>query len=358
MPFVIGAQIQLLRQKTTLDTERLAQLVSTYIITGQTLYFILLSDLWTQKDKLKFKLPDGFLSKHEVTPENLSQFDFWGKLIDLYAAFPEKDKLFVPEFRQLIQNLSGETPTKKAKEYLDILRGAFRQINADSLAPTCLKAEQALTLMLKEAAFLAAYQMLTVRNIEIDNPRARKESYELKMARLNAIVHTSLSFFNDVEYRRKVHYTNCDSVVLISGNEFLNEENALSYYLNLSPFIIDKNTFLGQPHIDLFLFAYEKPLLNSQQQMTDTYFYYNIRHSFFTALANEKGMDIIHTGMTYDDFKEGKNDLSKTAQITDDFGFAEAFGQDANKIISDDRPVFADLENQFEQFKTEFYQNG
>ena len=346
-PFVIGSQIQLLRQTTAADADRLEQLVSTYIVVGQTLYYILLSDFWGQKDKMKFPTTPDFLKNHgNLTAETLPMFPFFEKISDLYALFPEKDNLFVPEFTQLVINLNADgSPLKAAIKYLDILRGTFR--TATDLPTACDRAELMLSVVLKEAAFLAGYQMLTVRNIELDNPRARSISYELKMAPLNAVVHTSLSFYNDDIYRRKVHYTNCDSVVLVSGNDLLNEENALGFYLNLSPFIMDKNTFLAQPQVDLFLFAYEK---------ADNYYYYALRHNVFIALENEKGTDIVHTAMTRDDFKEGRNITANAADKTDDFDavFTAAFGTAAIKTKVDTTPVFADLENQFEQFKTEF----
>jgi CHAT domain len=350
-PFVIGAQIQLLRQKTTPDFDRLEQLISTYVVVGQTLYYILLADFWNHKDKLKFPTDKNFLKNHQLTAETTAvSFDYFQHIIDLYAAFPdtEKDNLFVPEFKKLVENLGkADNPTAKARQQLDILRGSFRTTAPDQLTTICVRAEQMLALILKEAAFLAGYQMLTVRNIELDAPRSKKLSYELQMARLNAIVHTSLSFYNDDIYRRKAHFTNSDSIVLISGNELLNEANALHFYLNLSPFIIDKNTFLNQPHIDLYLYAFERD---------DIYHYYSIKHPIFIATANEKGTDIVHTGMTRGDFKEGKNITDQAKTNTDEFdaAFSEAFGAAAATVVSDPTLVFGDLENQFEQFKTEF----
>ena len=155
-------------------------------------------------------------------------------------------------------------------------------------------------------------------------------------------MNTSLSLYEDVDKKRKSHFANCKSIVLTPS------EKDMSETLNLSPFIIDKNTFLDNNHIDLFLYAYEGD---------GHYHYLAVKHSLFVALENEKGTDIIDTSMTSKDFEEGRNINRDEAKLEDDFGFSEAFGFDEHEDQIEESPkVFAILEDQFEQFKTDLTQ--
>ncbi len=352
-PFVIGSQIRLLRVKTENNLERLQQLASTYITVGRTLLYILLADVWNMKDRMKkgFDTPKDFSKGFVMNRNDYDVFPYFQKIIDLYKLIPvgERDNLFVPEFKDLVDNLDNETHfTAKSVKFFEILRGMLsdsKKLDADVIAKQCQIAEQALARVLMQTAFLAGYQMLGVRSISLNNPRTRNISYELNLSRLHALDHVSLGFYFDEPYRRKLHYTNCDSVVLVVGSDILSEADSLNYYLNLSPFIIDKNTFLNKPHIDLYFFAYDN---------ATNYVYHSIMHDVFTAFQNEKGTESIHTGLTKGDFQEGKNITSAVDDgLNDDFGFGLSEPQ-ATKVISDPTPVFGELEEQFEQLKTEF----
>ena len=107
----------------------------------------------------------------------------------------------------------------------------------------------------------------------------------------------------------------------------------------------DENTVQKNRIIDLFLFRYEKEGI---------YYYSTIRHNYFMALQNDKGTDIVHTKMTLRDFEKGAN---ITEQAVSTLPKSLRFGNvDAQivKRIEDVKPIFADLENQFENFKTTF----
>jgi hypothetical protein len=352
-PFVIGSQIRLLRIKTENNLERLQQLTSTYITLGRTLLYILLADAWNLKNRMKkdFMTPKDFAKGFVMSRNDYGVFPYFEKIATLYNLIPadERDNLFVPEFKQLVENLQDDAHfTTKSVKFFEILRGSLldpKSLEAGTIEKQCAVAEQALTRILMQSAFLAGYQMLGVRSISLNNPRTKGISYELNMARLHAIDHVSLGFYFDEPYRRKLHYTNCDSVVLAVGSDILSEADALNYYLNLSPFIIDKNTFLEKPHVDLYFFAYDN---------AETYVYHSIMHDVFTAFNNEKGTESIHTGLTKGDFQEGKNITEQAASdVADDFGFGLS-APATTKVLRDPTPIFAELEEQFEQLKTEF----
>ncbi|GJM32719.1 MAG: hypothetical protein DHS20C18_17200 [Saprospiraceae bacterium] len=339
-PWIIGCQIQLLRQKNQANNERLDQLLSTYIITSMVLYYILLSDFWDEKRRLKFSLPKGFSAHKALSEDELLTTDFLVRVRDIAQQMQaQKASFFVPEIESISQNLASETHLAKAHSYLEQLRKQRSSITQDALEKTCLTAEQAVAVVLKSVAFLADYRMLTVRNISIDNPRYGQQTYELNLGALHAIVNTSLSMYEDDAQRRKETYSNCKSIVLTPS------EKDLSQTLNLSPFFIDKNTFLNKEHIDLYFFGFKNQ---------DQYHYLAVKHNIFIALQNEKGTDIIDTTMSQEDFEEGRN-INRHKESEDDFGFGEAFGFKEEEVTTQERAkVFALIEDQFEQFQTDF----
>lgn len=340
-PWLIGSQIQLLRQKNSANKERLEQLVSTYVITSLTLFYILLSNLWDERRSSKLSLPQGFLQDLFPTADSLLRFDYFQALLKIYEVMKtQKAYFFVPEMENFCAEVSGTGTLNKAWQFMQGLRSRLDQLDPALIENQCLQAEQALALVLMKSAFLAVYRPLTIRKIEIDNPRYGKVSYEINMGPLNAIVSTSLSLYEDADKRRKDTYSNCRSVV-ITTNEY-NIGNAL----NLSPFIIDKNTFLNNNAIDLFVFGYEKD---------GVFLYFAIKHSIFIAIKNEKGTDIIDTEMTLEDFQEGRNIRKFVQEEEDDFGFADAFGIKNSTVEKTTSPkVFDLLEEQWERFKTDF----
>lgn len=339
-PWLIGSQIQLLRQFNRPDRQRLEQLLSTYLLTSLTLYYMLLSDLWDTKRRLGFSLPASFIDqlsqrKKEVLQKNyLEQFGEIARIME-----QQEVEYFIPEIRHFHAQLTDtSTHLHKAWQHLEKTKQELSGITEDQVEKRCHTAEQALAVLLQKAAFLADYRMLTVRNISIDNPRYGQETYELNFGALNAIVSTSLSLYEDSDKRRKENYSNCKSIVLTP------DENDLSQALNLSPFIIDKNTFLQNEHIDLFLYGYQEK---------EHYHYLAVKHSIFLALTNEKGTDQIDTSMTLADFSEGRNIKNELAE-EDDFGFGEAFGfADTGTATQESPKIFTLLETQFEQLLTD-----
>ncbi len=350
-PLVIGEQIRVLKQMQLPNLERLEQLVSTYLVTAQTLYFILLSNFWEETAKRKSISKSDFLKKHALNAHNSLTFDYIKGILDIFNRMKMAEMpLFAPEFELLCQNLTTVGhDTKMAYEMLEILRGGYSTIPTNEIDAKCVEAEMALANILWEAAFLVGYEIFSVRDIEIRFPRTSSISYELDWG----VADTNTSLFNDENFRHREMYTNCDSVVMIGYGR----DGDLKNYLNLSPFIIDKNTFHKVVRdentvqknrlIDLFLFRYEND---------GAYYYSTIRHNYFIALQNQKGTDIVHTKMTLRDFEKGAN-ITEQAAAT---GFKSSRFSNINtqiiKSVEEVKPIFADLEHQFENFKTTFTQ--
>ncbi|MCI5083097.1 MAG: CHAT domain-containing protein [Saprospiraceae bacterium] len=341
-PWVIGSQLRLVLQKKEANRERLEQLISTHIVLSMVLYYLLLTDIWDEFRKRKsIKRPSKLIKDLAQTKDNLLQKDFLAHLGELYQmARSNQFDFYIPEFIRFCDTfLNPESHLAKANAFLVQLKGTFRDLPEKEVANTCVQTEQALAIVLREAAFLADYRMLTVRNISIDNPRYSEKIYEMDMGPLNALVDSSLSLYEDDEKKRKDNYANCNSIILVTS------EKDVQQSLNLSPFIIDKNTFLKNDHIDLFVYGYEKD---------NRYYYLAVKHSIFIALKDEKGTDIIDTEMTLSDFEEGRNITRKNEELNDDAGFLGAFQLDDTEVATESSPkVFTLLEKQFEQFKTD-----
>ncbi|NJN35247.1 MAG: hypothetical protein HC817_14365 [Saprospiraceae bacterium] len=211
----------------------------------------------------------------------------------------------------------------------------------------CENAELALRDVLWDAAFLTGYDFFSVRDIELRFPRSSALTYELEWG----IADTNTSLFNDAASRQRPIYTNCDSVVMIAYGR----DGDLSNYLNLSPFIIDKNTYVKtvidvntvqrNRQINLFMYRYE---------MDGVFHYTTIAHDFFTSILNEKGTDIVHTHMTMRDFEEGNNARSTPSVSATSGGYSSSKSSQIIKDVSEVQPLFADLELQFLNFKNTF----
>ena len=198
-----------------------------------------------------------------------------------------------------------------------------------------MRTEQAVSIVLRAAAFLARYRLLTVRNVSINRPRFEPLAYELDMGPLNATQGTGLNLYQDQEYRRKENYSDSASIILVSNEKHLDKS------LNLSPFLIDKNTFVKVKKSEtteqdrlahIFLMGWEE-----EDHLT----YLAVDHSFFHALDNED--DQIHTNMTQEDFTEGRN--LKEDDFGDDFGLD--FGLDTDTGSDDSPKVFQLLYDQY-----------
>lgn len=336
-PWVIGAQLGLLRQKATLNQERLTQLISTYIITSQFLYYILLSDCWEQKLLHKWTVaPGADIVSIPGGREELLQTDFCQKLLLVYHLMSQQQNTVyaLPEIADLCRRLADEqNELAKAYRYLETVRRQNTPIEV--LERTVQRMEAALAILLKNTTFLAGYHFLTIRNIYLDNFRTQPLEYELDMGRLHALASSSLGMYENNTYRRKRHYAHSRSIVLTSN------ERDLQFSLSLSPFVIDINTFVGRPLPYIYMLAY------SEQ---DYYVYYSVNHDIFTALKGGNGFDLIHTGMSKEDFLLGTNDTSEELDFLDDFNMLSSPSVADKKV---DR-VFAPLEDQLARLQSSF----
>ncbi|MEL6254453.1 MAG: CHAT domain-containing protein [Bacteroidota bacterium] len=341
-PWPIGSQIRLLRVADEANIERLETLISTYLITGKALYYILLSDLWNHVRKSKISLPTEFKSGFPMNKEAYQQFDFWAGMKRIFHLFKTKEiSPFVEEFEEMI--IGWREEDNQAQAHLENLRKElqFGETPADMVASSTL-AERALALLLKKAAFLARYRMLTVRNINMEKTRLRTLTYELDMGALNALEDRGLGMYMDEANRRKLAVSHSHSVILTVNEDRLDDS------LNLSPFIIDKFTFAQAVNKTKQLSNKEARIYLMGWEDEEKLYYLTVDHQLYQSMRNEHQEDLIHTDIQASAYQEGKGEKKG---MEDAFG---AFGDDpfAEAESEDNSPkVFESLKDEFETFK-------
>jgi hypothetical protein len=349
-PWYIGAQIGLLAQPEhrQMDNNRLACLVSTYTYTAQMLYFFLLCNFWDEHKRLKIKAAESVLAELNTTRKTFLSVDYLRHFLHIYQLLLRGEaQFFIAEIETLARKLQDETSnTHKAWQFLERTRQQYlSNQQPNDFNKTLVLTEQALAVLLRDIAFMVNYEMVTVRDISIDKSRTAQETFELDLGRLHAADTIGLDMEKDAANRKKATYTHSNAVILIRKNSNFRE------FLDLSPFVIDKNTHLSRYASkfqipDLYVYGYETD---------DVYHYLSIRHTIFQAVKESAKTDIIHTHLTLDDFAEGNNinDLQNDLNAEFDFdGFTDMLSDGQNE--EEDSPlVFHLLSTQFEQLKTD-----
>lgn len=284
LPWPIGVQVRLLATKDDqLDTpsiERLKQLVSTYVVGQQFLYYTLLSQIWDVKRKQR---PAGAFQRHsQINFLSEGDFNFFDYSLFLIDAARELEGLGVPFFLKEMSEFVAELQTLNselqiASQHLQALRLRLNAADISQLSANifqaCADAEYALAVFLDEIAFLVNYDLITIRDIHVLNFRYTTPQYNHFLARLNAKV-TDLTVGRTPRPRAFAELANNASVILTP------DINDVSKFLNLSPFIIDKNAFGVGLTEDK---ATEQQLYMYGYRQQDDYKYFSTQHNIFRA---------------------------------------------------------------------------
>ena len=339
LPWPIGSQIRLLQVYDAADPARLEHLLSTYLRTTHLLHAITLSDLWQACRDGRMSVPDGLATGHPMTRETFATFDFLDATASIVHAMLGQDVLpYIAEMERLTEQWRDPSaPIRAAHAFLEGLRIRESRGAVDLDTEGYATAEEAVARLLLDTAFLCRYRMLTVRGIGVQAPRFDAVTYDLDMGPLNVPDGSSLGLYQDSSHRRKPAHANSSSVVLVR------DEDLIEGALNLSPFVMDKNTFvLGRAGhatnrdrlAHLFMLAYEEG---------DRVVYHSVDHSLQGALTDPK--DQVHTGMTEADFAEGRN--VRAAAPGGAFGLNARFGVSTTAGTVERREVFRQLADQY-----------
>ncbi|MFK7926229.1 MAG: CHAT domain-containing protein, partial [Bacteroidia bacterium] len=243
-PWPIGAQLRILVANAEMMNRpgmpRLKQLVYTYVVTSQFMCYILLAQLWDAKIEGKLDLDDEFMKAFTLLPETSNAFDFV-KLINKIRQLFQTAKLtpFIDEYSVLFESLEKKDETYEAYQFLESVRTRINteDVSSEEMEQICNETEFCLTAFLKGVAFMAKYRLVTIKDINIFKPKHRDALFRMNIGVLNAF---DKEFLRSREKDQNI-YTDSHSVLVVKNLKEMDD------FLNLSPFIIDKNAFSGKP---------------------------------------------------------------------------------------------------------------
>lgn len=253
-PWPIGSQLRILVANSDMMNKpgmpRLRQLLYSYVISTQFLCYILLAQLWDVKNGGKMSLNDDFISRFQaIIPEKAGAYDFMALINEAREIFREHQiEPFISEFGIIFKSLEEKDEAFEAYQFLEDVR---RRMNAgevaeDELGQLCNEVEFCLTVILKKIAFLARYRLITVKDIEIYKPKHRDALFRVQMGVLNAF---DKEFLREKARDQEI-FTDSHSVLLVHNLKKMDQ------YLNLSPFVIDKNAFSGKPVPNIYMYTH------------------------------------------------------------------------------------------------------
>ena len=228
---------------------RLAQLAQTYQICMDFLLYVLMAQMW-----------ENILRKNDgwrPTPTLQTEFKAFLRLnanerrdCDYFSVLRLlRDSLegagaapFVEEVTRLREEFMGNEAVKNACFFLETLRRQTDSAGALEMPELCARAEQSLALIFGKLGFLGRYLLATVRNIDVLKFR---HTGEAQFEHMVVKWHGTLGFY-EKEFRRQSDFMDNRSVVLLRLGDGVRNQ-----FLNLSPFILDENTFEAVPDTSL-----------------------------------------------------------------------------------------------------------
>ncbi len=245
-----------------LGVNRLKYLIYTYTNSIDILAFTMLAQLWDELSKGKQNVPIPSSLLKEL--ESLFSCNFRDRrtfsLLPLIAelrGFFEQHKIahFIQEFSVLSQKFNEKSDLFNACTFIESIRLDLENnpdIHEQKAKKLCIDLEKNLAIILKQIGFLAKYKMASMKSIEFIKYKHNKEP---------RFRH------NFVELRYRPSGMNIESETLENSMDnasviFIHKERDNTKYLNLSPFIIDVNSFDEKAQLaDICLFlSYEKTI--------------------------------------------------------------------------------------------------
>lgn len=284
-PWPISVQIRLLAIKDNdmdkASVERIKQMVSTYMVTAQFLLYVITSQLWEDKRNMGFDVMPHLHGVTRLEEDRFLYFDFFHNFIETLRLLQKEDSsIYIKEFQEMdivAEFDRVDSELHKAYLYLESLRSLVNQERWDELEQNkhqyCADGEYFLSSLLIYFAFLVRYDLLTIRNIHVINPKYLGTKFNHYIGRLNAKV-TDIAVSRTPKPKAFDSYAHNSSVILTSDAQHLQS------FLNLSPFLIDKNAFgdgITGDHATeqlLYMFAYRNE---------DNYKYFTTTHNIYRA---------------------------------------------------------------------------
>lgn len=227
---------------------RLQQLVQTYEICMDFMAYVLLAQVWENRltSKQVNAAQQGWKTELQTfldsSTEERKHTDYFSIIRLLREALAHnKVAPFIEELDELRSEFMEKEAVKNACFFLETLRRQLDQAAATEITDLCARAEESLATIFSKIGFLGNYLLATVRNIDVMKYRHTKEAI------FNHLVvkwHGTLGIY-DKEFRKQTDFMDNRSVVLLRLTDKKEEKD--KEFLNLSPFILDENTFERVP---------------------------------------------------------------------------------------------------------------
>jgi hypothetical protein len=247
-PWPIGTQIRLLvandGDMNTPSMRRIEQLVSVYVVTSQFLFYIIMSQIWDEKRANTFHTKSYLIDMLHINKKQFGSFDYFRNFIEAIKLLKQANIApNIADFADLAEEFDEHGELYDSYLYMESLRAAIQNGDTDVLeartTEKCVQGEDHLSTLLYGLAFLIRYDLVTVRDIHVVNYRNIETEFNHFISRLNVNVGDIAVSEGSTRMKSKIYktFTNNASVIL---TEDLQDPTA---FLNLSPFIIDKNAF-------------------------------------------------------------------------------------------------------------------
>jgi hypothetical protein len=251
-PAPVGEPLRKVLCGTSIDVERLRNLVLTYEAIGELLCFAAVSQLWNAKHET----PTLALTADQVAAlENLltldearqSTYDYLAVLAQVVAVF--RANAVTPFVEELagVEDLLRADDFDRARRFMEEMRGemAGGPITADEITSFCVQAETHLATVLAALAFVVRYRLATIKKIDIIKPRHRPPTYRHLQILLDKVLQGSMETPEDYD-----SFTDSRAVIMLKPSD------GVKQYLSLSPFVIDENALTGNENSKLFLYSH------------------------------------------------------------------------------------------------------
>ena len=229
--------------------ERLRELNEAYLTVLRLIVSISLADLWRAlMDEKTFQPKNGFIIREEYRSDlkkffelkttTSDSFDYGWLLSTIRRILKDNDHApFISESDILLNSFATYDEAFQAYQYLEQhlrKRLLSKNIDVSEVETLCYTSEEHLGKLLKTCGFLSAYQLVTVKDIDVKLPkRVQNPQFVHKSAILMG--HDNQMLMEEPVTRTS--FTNNNSV-LVTKDIYGDSDQ-----LNLSPFVIDGNAF-------------------------------------------------------------------------------------------------------------------
>jgi hypothetical protein len=262
---------------------RLQQALKIYEETLRYLAYLLLAQLWDLQTAEKLSLSADLQNDwktHLPGIQNPTPAWLLGTIEKVGAMFKSQGiAFFIPELEKWHEKLvNNQEPVHVAQDFLSLYEKPLETLLAEQESQQwlalCQQTEQALSRFLQSLAFLTAYELVSVKNILIVKLKNEKPDFLHFLSKVSS----ESTNLGQISQLPSCFYTDSHSVLLVKDSKRIEP-----IFLNLSPFIVDKNAYHTKSIPSIFI--YEK------QENDQAFLYRSLsnRNEERLPLASEQG---------------------------------------------------------------------